>query len=195
MIEAPPTKNSSWTQAKKFIKSNRWNKEKTNKRHKLCFKVHNSFNLIPCGAEANVLNCNMVVSVFETQLCYYIYFRTDTLGKGMNTFISPNNGLNTTTTVIINTWWLFNAKYCLYIYIHKVEELRIYDNIITTNRKYTKHSHVIYGTIYSCFDLIWSHRKCIPWTPPQEIEPAATECKSETLPLGHRSMLHTSDVK
>ena len=31
-----------------------------------------------------VLDCRIVVSEFELQLRYYIHFRTNTLGKGMN---------------------------------------------------------------------------------------------------------------
>ena len=38
----------------------------------------------PHGIVANVLNCNIIVSKSELQLCYYIHF-----GKGMNLFILP----------------------------------------------------------------------------------------------------------
>ena len=34
-----------------------------------------------------MLDYNIVVSEFELQLCYYIHFWTNTLGKGMNPFI------------------------------------------------------------------------------------------------------------
>ena len=30
----------------------------------------------------NVLNCNIIVSEFEIQLCYNIHFRTNTIAKG-----------------------------------------------------------------------------------------------------------------
>ena len=33
----------------------------------------------------NVLECDIIVSKFELQSCYYIHFWTNTLGKGMNT--------------------------------------------------------------------------------------------------------------
>ena len=32
---------------------------------------------------ANVLDCNIVERKFKFQLCYYIYFLTNALGKGM----------------------------------------------------------------------------------------------------------------
>ena len=35
----------------------------------------------------NVLNCDMVVQEFKLKLHYYIYFRTNTLGKDMIFFI------------------------------------------------------------------------------------------------------------
>ena len=34
--------------------------------------------------EANVLNCDIVVSEFELQSCYYVHFRTNALPKGIN---------------------------------------------------------------------------------------------------------------
>ena len=36
---------------------------------------------------ANVMNCSIEVSEFESQLRYYVNFQTYTLGKGMNPFI------------------------------------------------------------------------------------------------------------
>ena len=41
---------------------------------------------------ANVLNCDIVVNEFKFQSRYYIYFLTNTLGKGMNPFIHPAMG-------------------------------------------------------------------------------------------------------
>ena len=50
----------------------------------------------------NVLDCDIVVSEFELQLRYCVSFRTDTLRKGSNPFISTFiYGLNSTTTVIL----------------------------------------------------------------------------------------------
>ena len=39
---------------------------------------------IPRGVVAKVLVCDIVVGKFELQWCYYIQFRTNTFGKGMN---------------------------------------------------------------------------------------------------------------
>ena len=36
--------------------------------------------------------CDIIVSVFEHQSRYYIYFRTNTVGKGMDTFIPLTMG-------------------------------------------------------------------------------------------------------
>ena len=51
------------------------------------------------------------------------------------------------------------------------------------------------NTLDSCFDLVRSHQLCIPWSPPLEIEPATTECRTETLPLSYQSTSHTSNAK
>ena len=56
---------------------------------------------------------------------------------------------------------------------------------------YTRHTE----TLDSCFDLIWSHQKCIPWSPPLEIKPATTDCWAETLQQSHLSISRTSDAK
>ena len=42
---------------------------------------------------ANELHCNIVESEIEFQLRYYVHFLTNTLGKSMNSFITPNMGL------------------------------------------------------------------------------------------------------
>ncbi len=42
-----------------------------------------------CGVGANMLDCDIVVSEFKFQLHYYIHFRANTLGKGMNPLILP----------------------------------------------------------------------------------------------------------
>ena len=39
-----------------------------------------------------VTNCGIVVSEFVLQSCYYVHFRTNTLGKGMNPLILPATG-------------------------------------------------------------------------------------------------------
>ena len=49
---------------------------------------------------------------------------------------------------------------------------------ITMTRKSGKHLPATYGALNSCFDLIRSHQQCTPWSPPLEIEPTTTVCRS-----------------
>ena len=44
------------------------------------------------GIFANVLNCDIKVSKFKPQLCYYDPFYTNTLEKGMNSLIPQAMG-------------------------------------------------------------------------------------------------------
>ena len=44
------------------------------------------------GVMVNAMDCGIVVSEFELQSCYYVNFRTNTLGKGMNSLILPTMG-------------------------------------------------------------------------------------------------------
>ena len=43
----------------------------------------------PCGVMVKVMECGIVESEFELQSRYYIHFRTNNLGKGMNLLILP----------------------------------------------------------------------------------------------------------
>ena len=44
--------------------------------------------MIISGENINkMLNCDLEVSKFEPQSCYYVHFRTNTFGKGMNLLI------------------------------------------------------------------------------------------------------------
>ena len=52
------------------------------------------------GVEANVFDYNIVVSKFELKFCY-VYFRINTLGKGMNRLIHFNYKLESTTIVLL----------------------------------------------------------------------------------------------
>ena len=38
------------------------------------------------------MDCGIVVSEFVLQSCYYVHFRANTLGKGMNPLILPAMG-------------------------------------------------------------------------------------------------------
>ena len=52
-------------------------------------------------AMANVLDCESVANEFEFQSCFYIHFRINTLGKGMNSPILPSYMLNSGTHIIL----------------------------------------------------------------------------------------------
>ena len=46
----------------------------------------------PRGAMVKAMDCGIVVSEFVLQSCYYVHFRANTLGKGMNPLILPAMG-------------------------------------------------------------------------------------------------------
>ena len=46
----------------------------------------------PRGVMVKVMDCGIVVSEFELQSRYYVHFRANTLGKGMNPLILPAMG-------------------------------------------------------------------------------------------------------
>ena len=46
----------------------------------------------PRGVMFKVMDCGIVVREFELQSRYYIHFRANTLGKGMNPLILPPMG-------------------------------------------------------------------------------------------------------
>ena len=46
----------------------------------------------PRGVMVKAIDCGIVVSEFLLQLRYYVHFRTNTLGKGMNLLILPTMG-------------------------------------------------------------------------------------------------------
>ena len=57
------------------------------------------------GVTVKAMDCGIVVSEFVLQSRYYVDFRANTLGKGMNPPIyPPNHGLNSTTTVLLGEW-------------------------------------------------------------------------------------------
>ena len=43
----------------------------------------------PCGVMVKAMNCEIVVREFVLQSRYYVHFRANTLGKGMNPLILP----------------------------------------------------------------------------------------------------------
>ena len=50
--------------------------------------LHYTFGC-PRGVMVKAMNCGIVVRKFVLQLCYYVHFRANTLGKGMNPLILP----------------------------------------------------------------------------------------------------------
>ena len=46
----------------------------------------------PHGVMVKVMDCGIIVSEFVLQSCYYVHFRANTLGKGMNPLIFPAIG-------------------------------------------------------------------------------------------------------
>ena len=44
------------------------------------------------GAVANVLDCDILISEFEQQTLYYVHFRANIFGKGINSVISSVMG-------------------------------------------------------------------------------------------------------
>ena len=56
------------------------------------------------GVMVKALDCGIVVSEFKLQSCYYVQFRTNTHGKGMNTPYPPSYGLNSIIAVLLEGW-------------------------------------------------------------------------------------------
>ena len=50
------------------------------------------------------MDCRIVVREFVLQSRYYVHFRTNTLGKGIEPSYPPSYGLNSTTTVLLGEW-------------------------------------------------------------------------------------------
>ena len=59
--------------------------ELTNLFHSLPFKIYSC----PRGVMVKAMNCGIVVREFVLQSRYYVHFRANTLGKGMNPLILP----------------------------------------------------------------------------------------------------------
>ena len=55
----------------------------------------------PCGLMVEAMDGGIVVSEFVLQSRYYVHFRANTLGKGMNPPYPPSYWLNSTTTVLL----------------------------------------------------------------------------------------------
>ena len=46
----------------------------------------------PCGVLVKAMDCEIVVSEFVLQSCFYVHFRANTIRKGMNPLILPAMG-------------------------------------------------------------------------------------------------------
>ena len=57
------------------------------------------FSGCPRGVMVKAMNYGIVVSEFVLQSRYYVHFRANTLGKGIEPHYPPSYGLNSTTTV------------------------------------------------------------------------------------------------
>ena len=47
---------------------------------------------VSLGVMVKAMGCGIVVRKFVLQSCYYVHFRVNTLGKGMNPLIFPAMG-------------------------------------------------------------------------------------------------------
>ena len=45
------------------------------------------------------------MGLLNKQICYGIHICTNALGKGANPLIDPSNGLDSTTTVLLQGWF------------------------------------------------------------------------------------------
>ena len=54
--------------------------------------LHLQYRGCPRGVMVKAMDCGIVVSEFVLQSCYYVHFRANTLGKGMNPLILPAMG-------------------------------------------------------------------------------------------------------
>ena len=66
--------------------------------------LHYKMRGCPRGVMVKVMDCGIVVSEFVLQSRYYVHFRANTLGKGIEPPYPPSYGLNITTTVLLGEW-------------------------------------------------------------------------------------------
>ena len=60
--------------------------------HSIANWAINSFGGYPCGVMVKAMDCGIVVREFVLESRYYVHFRANTLGKGMNPLILPAMG-------------------------------------------------------------------------------------------------------
>ena len=67
-------------------------KKKRNKHNFGLFVLFTECGECPCGVIVKAMECGIAVSEFVLQLRYYVHFRANTIGKGMNSLILPAMG-------------------------------------------------------------------------------------------------------
>ena len=90
----------------------------------------------PCDLMVKALDSGIVGSEFELQLCYYIHFQTNTLGKSMNHSPSPPSyGLDNITTVQLEEWlWHYITYDGWYVIKNKeTKPNQTYKNFLSVN--------------------------------------------------------------
>ena len=92
------------------------------------------------------MDCEIVVSEFELQLRYYVHFRANTLGKGMNPFMFPAMGL------IVPLLFFKENGFSDVPLIIKTPHLRSY-NELNDSMIWFKHFSSIFGR-----DSLWRSR-------------------------------------
>ena len=61
----------------------------------------------PCVI-ANMLDCNIIVSMFKHQLVCYVHFQTNILGERHELLYPSSYGLNNTTIILLQRWLALN---------------------------------------------------------------------------------------
>ena len=59
--------------------------------------------ITPRGVMVKVMDCGIVVGEFELQSRYYVHFRTNILGKGINS-LSSSYGWNSSDAILLECW-------------------------------------------------------------------------------------------
>ena len=116
----------------------------------------------PRGVMVKAIDCRIIVSEFEFQSCYYVHFRTNTLGKGINPPYPPIYGLNSIPAVLLEGWlwhWITNKGW----YAIK-QRNQTKPKILTQNKKYgsslLKSTFILkkklhWGTVYEYHIGFW----------------------------------------
>ena len=73
----------------------------TEREREIDLDAYTLIRICPRGVMVKVMDCGIVVSEFVLQSRYYVHFRANTLGKGMNPPYPPSYGLNSTATVLL----------------------------------------------------------------------------------------------